>query len=178
MTKDLSKKIRWNSYYKRILLFIGVLVLIYTGFNGKLRMDEQRYLTNLTAHSWKQDDYKDSGSYTLQEDGILYATYIMEPGVNPIPLKEYQPGVIARKDNLVIKVKAGNKQYVVISEANDPKVTHEAIVEVDKAGNLSKSESSWSDEKKQSVNAYLKKYQKEYVDLLKNTVHKRQEIVD
>lgn len=43
MTKDLSKKMRRNKYYKRILLVIGMVALIYVGFNTKLRMDEKHY---------------------------------------------------------------------------------------------------------------------------------------
>ncbi|ALS02106.1 XRE family transcriptional regulator [Enterococcus silesiacus] len=178
MTKDLSKKMRWNNYYKRILVVIGILSLIYVGFNGKLRMDEQRYLKNLTAHSWKQDDYRYSGSYALEEGGVLYSTYVMEVGFNPIPLTEHNPWVIARKDKLVVKVKEGNKRNVVISKANDPKVKYDATVEVDETGNLINSDPSWSDEKEQSLKAYLKKYQKEYVELLRETASKRKEIIN
>ncbi|MGX7245924.1 helix-turn-helix domain-containing protein [Enterococcus quebecensis] len=177
MAKDLSKKVRWNNYYKRILIVVGALVLIYVGFNGKMRMDEQRYLKNLTAHSWKQDDDRFSGSYALKEEGVLYATYIIETGFNPVPLKESHPWVIARKDKLVVEVKNGNKRYVIISSENDPKVTYNATVEVDESGNLLKSDPKWSAKKEQSLKDYLKKYQKEYVELLKRTVGKRQEII-
>ncbi|ALS36314.1 transcriptional regulator with XRE-family HTH domain [Enterococcus rotai] len=177
MTKDLSKKMKWNKYYKRILFGIGVLALIYVGFNTKLRLDEKHYLKNLATYSWKQDDYRYSGSYALEEDDVLYATYIMETGFNPIPLKEHRPWVIARKDKLVVKVKEDDKRYVVISKANDPKVKYDATVEVDEFSNLIKSDPSWSDEKEQSLNVYLKKYQKEYIELLKQTLNKRQEIV-
>lgn len=177
MTKNLSKQVRWNKYYKRILAVIGILALIYVGFNGKLRMDEQRYLKNLATHSWKQDDDRYAGSYALKEDGVLYATYIMDVGFNPIPFTEYNLWVIARKDKLVVKVKEKNKKYVVISKSNDPKVNYEANVEVDESGHLLKSELDWSDEKEQSLKEYLKKYQKEYQMLLGKTIEKREQII-
>ncbi|WP_086315259.1 hypothetical protein A5821_002701 [Enterococcus sp. 7F3_DIV0205] len=177
MAKDLSKKVKWNKYYKRILIVIGILAVIYVGFNGKLRMDEQRYLKNLAAHSWKQDDYKYAGSYALKEADVLYSTYILETGFNPIPLSEHHPWVIARKGKLVVEVKEGNKRYVIIAKDNDPNVTYSATVEVDEAGNVIKSDSSWSKEKEESLKEYLKKHQKEYTELLKETVRKRKEII-
>lgn len=177
MAKDLSKKMRWNKYYKRILVVIGILAVIYVGFNGKLRMDEKRYSKNLATHSWKQDDYRDSGNYALKEEGVLYSTYVMEVGFNPIPFTEYHLWVIARKDKLVVKIKEGNKRNVVISKENDPKVKFDATVEVDEAGNLISSDSSWSGEKEQSLNAYLKKYQKEYKMLLEKSIEKREQII-
>lgn len=177
MTKDLSKKMRWNIYYKRILITIGILLVIYASFNGKLRMDEHRYVKNLTAHSWKQDDYRDLSGYTIKEDGILFATHIIHSGWNPIPVQESKPWVIARKNQLVVKVDGANKCSVTISESNDPKVEYEATVEVDTAGNLLTSDFKWSDEKEQFLKDYLKKYQKDYSKLLKKAVTKRQEIV-
>lgn len=177
MAKDLSKKMRWNKYYKRILVVIGILAVIYVGFNGKLRMDEKCYSKNLATHSWKQDDYRDSGNYALKEEGVLYSTYVMEVGFNPIPFTEYHLWVIARKDKLVVKIKEGNKRNVVISKENDPKVKFDATVEVDEAGNLISSDSSWSGEKEQSLNAYLKKYQKEYKMLLEKSIEKREQII-
>lgn len=101
----------------------------------------------------------------------------METGFNPIPLNEHTPWVIARKDKLVVEVKEANKRYIVISKANDPKVKYDATVEVDAASNLLKSDPKWSEEKEQYLQLYLTKYQKEYVELLKETMSKRQEIV-
>ncbi|EOH96113.1 hypothetical protein UAY_03023 [Enterococcus moraviensis ATCC BAA-383] len=177
MTKDLSKKMKWNMYYKRILIIIGIVVLVYSGFNGKLRLDEQHYLKNLKEHSWKQDDYRDSASYSIKEEGVLYATYIIKNGFNPIPLPEHDPWVIARKENLVVKVNKRDKKTVYILKDNDPKVEYDAAVEVDSDGNIIKSELNWSDEKEEFLKEYLKKYQKEYVELLKRTTAKRQEVV-
>lgn len=178
MTKNLSNKLRWNGRYKKILLVIGILFLIYAGFNLKLRLDEKRYLTNLSAHSWENDDIRYLGGYALKEKGVLYSTYIMENGWNPIPLKENNPGVIARKDPLVVKVKKGNKLYIVISKANDPKVKYDATVEVDAQANLVKIDPKWSAEKQEAIVDYLKKYQTDYVDLLERTVNKRNTIVN
>ncbi|WP_233637910.1 XRE family transcriptional regulator [Carnobacterium maltaromaticum] len=177
MTKNLSNKLRWNGRYKKILLVIGILFLIYAGFNLKLRLDEKRYLTNLSAHSWKNDDIRYLGGYVLKEKNITYSTYIIENGFNPIPLKENNPWVIARKDPLVVEVKKGNKLYVVISKANDPKVKYDATVEVDSNGNLHELDSEWSNKKQQAIVDYLKKYQSDYVDLLERAVNKRKTII-
>ncbi|CRH17494.1 Helix-turn-helix family protein [Carnobacterium maltaromaticum] len=177
MTKNLSNKLRWNGRYKKILLVIGILFLIYAGFNLKLRLDEKRYLTNISAHSWKNDDIRYLGGYVLKEKDITYSTYIMENGFNPIPLKENSPWVIARKDPLVVKVKQGNKLYIVISKANDPKVTYDATVEVDNKANLFELDPEWSNKKQKAIVDYLKKYQTDYIDLLKRAVNERKAIV-
>lgn len=178
MTKNLSNKLRWNGRYKKILLVIGILFLIYTGFNLKLRLDEKRYLTNISAHSWKNDDIRYLGGYVLKEKDITYSTYVMENGFNPIPLKENSPWVIARKDPLVVKVKQGNKLYIVISKANDPKVTYDATVEVDAQVNLVKIDPKWSAENQKSLEDYLTDHQKEYKDLLDGAITKRLDIIN
>lgn len=177
MTKDLSKKMKWNKHYKRILIVLGLLATVYAGFNGKLRLDERRYRNNLSTFSWKKDNERYAGGYELKKNGVLYSTYIMENGWNPVPLEEHNPWIIARKEPLVVEVKEKNQYYVIIAKGNDPQVKHSARVAVDRNAKIVKVDSEWSKEKEQYLNAYLEKYQKEYVKLLKSAINKREEIM-
>ncbi|MEO1771320.1 helix-turn-helix domain-containing protein [Candidatus Enterococcus ferrettii] len=55
MTKDYSKKLRWNKYYKVILGVMALVTILAAGSLAKLRWDEQKYRDNLRTHSWKQE---------------------------------------------------------------------------------------------------------------------------
>lgn len=183
MTKEVSKKIRMNKVYKIILGVLAIFAVCYLGYNQKLRMDENRYKSNLTENSWnnnlERNCYgKKPNQYELRVDGIVYWTQVLPVGMRGIPLREDKIDVIARKGNMVVGVKVDSMIYAYFSQDNDPSVNFIANAKIDPEGQLLEKNPKWSKEKTEKIESYLKKYQKDYQTLIAETIKKRQQIVD
>lgn len=187
MTKEITKKANMGGVYKKLLKIllsvIAVAALAYLGMNLKLRSDEGRYRGNLQADGWEnittmndrnQPNYN---SYELKKDGIYYWTYIMETGMLGIPLQEFYPNVIARKDHFTVYVKKDHDYEIIVSPKADKNIDFEAGVKVDKNGKMIERKKSWSDEKVKAINDYLNNHQKIHQELLKKAEEKRQMIL-
>lgn len=181
MTKNVTKKMKMNRYYKWVLMIISVLCLLYVGTNITLRVKENRYRTNLMANGWKVNQEGqaqwDSNGYELLEGEMDYYTYILPTGLTGIPLKEQKVNVITRKGKLVIDVTDENHIELVIAKSNDKEVTHFAKVLVNKNQEIMTGQTDWSKAKKAFITDYMEKHKEEYQEMIDQTLIKRQDIV-
>lgn len=181
MTKNVTKKMKMNRYYKGVLIMIGVLCVMYVGTNITLRVKENRYRTNLEAYGWKVNQEGqaqwDSNGYDLLEGEMNYYTYILPTGLTGVPLKEQKVNIITRKDKLVIDVTDENHIELVMAKSNDKDVTHFAKVTVNKNQELAANNKEWSESEKEFITGYMEKYEEEYQEMIDHTLMKRQEII-
>lgn len=182
MTKTVTKKIKMNKVYKIILAVIGVLVLCYVGFNVKLRMDENKYRSNLDHYGWKhenqENDYAgETNSYELKEAGTSYFTYVMPVGLQGFPMEEQKIWVIARKEPFVIDVRGNDWIEIVVTKNFAPDAKYFGKIKVD--ADLQKIEvaSEGSEKKKAYLKDYVNEHKKEYQQLIKETLTKRDQII-
>ncbi|MBO1305009.1 helix-turn-helix transcriptional regulator [Enterococcus sp. 669A] len=177
MTKNFSKKLRWNRYYKIILAVIAVVVIVPASSLAKLHWDEHRYRENLAAHSWREDeDSRYPDGYLLNEGEIEYSVFITRVGWLPIPLPEYRPGVTAIKGDLMVHVNEGDQNSITVHDAPGKNRTYTDSIAVDDQANIIE-EKDWSAEKKKAIETYIADHKTEYITLLKAAAEKRAEIV-
>lgn len=177
MTKNFSKKLRWNRYYKIILAVIAVVVIVPASSLAKLHWDEQRYRENLAAHSWREDkDTRYPDWYLLNEGNIEYSTYILRTGLLPIPLQERHPSVIAAADDLLVEVEGGNQNSITVKHAPGKDRTYTDSITVDDQANIIE-EKDWSTAKKQAIEGYIHDHKSDYIALIKKASVKRAEII-
>lgn len=181
MTKKISKKLKWNSYYKYILGSIAIAVLVYVAFNVKQRLDEDRYITNLKTIGWskpKSGFYSQVNAknvYAYSENGYSYNTFIVPAGLWPNSPKNIQ--INAHYKTLAIVVSNNNKIEAVIDHQNDPTVDYYATVSVNTNAQLTKPNKHYSAAKNKSINDYLIKHHKNYIAIIKNGIAMRNKIV-
>ncbi|MHC5228620.1 helix-turn-helix domain-containing protein [Enterococcus sp. LJL99] len=178
MTKEVSKKIRMNKYYKIIIGIIAVIFILYIGYNQKLRMDEGKYRENLAHFGWSLDaDQNDGNGYKLTEGRTIYWTYILPTGSVGFPLEEQNVNIITRKESLVIDVHDRGNIELVISKSNDPTVLYSGKVEVNNEVEITQMDADWSTEKQAFMKGYIEQNKKEYQILIDKTIEKIKEIV-
>lgn len=178
MTKEVSKKIRRNKYYKIALFVIVIIFTLYIGYNQKLRMDEGKYRENLAHFDWSLDaNQKDGNGYELTEGNINYWTYILPTGSIGFPLEEQNVNIITRKELLVLNVHDKVNIELVIAKDNDSTVLYSGTVNVNKDGTITKMDPDWSKEKQAFMKKYIEQNKKEYQVLIAKTIEKRNEII-
>lgn len=182
MSKSVTKKVKMNKVYKIILAIIGLLVVIYIGFNLKLRMDEHRYRQNLENYGWEVERETEPGlgyknAYQLSQNDVTFWTYVLPAGLIGFPLTEQNISVIANKNNYIVSVENEDDLEVSVLHGNDPAVDFDVSVKVNQAGQLIENRATWSKKKRQTIEDYLKKYQKTHVKLLEESLEKRNEII-
>lgn len=178
MTKEVSKKIRRNKYYKIALFVIAIMFILYIGYNQKLRMDEEKYRENLAHFGWSLDpNQPDGNGYERIEGDRSYWTYILPTGSIGFPLEEQKVNIITRKEPLVINVHDEEKIELIIAKDNDPSVLYSGTVNVNKEVVITKMDSNWSKEKQAFMKKYIEQNKKEYQVLITKTIEKRNEIV-
>lgn len=184
MSKDLSKKVKMHRYYKRILIVLGILALVYGSFNLKLRVDETRYRGNLIAYGWKHpnptDEFAKSvayNSYEKIENGIHYNTFVLPAGLIGYPMKDQKINLITKKEGFIVTVEDKRHFSVMVNEEQDEALSFTANVPVDRKGLRIENKSQWSDKKAREIDAYLEKYQEIHQELIETSLVKRQEIV-
>lgn len=179
MTKDLSKRIRNNKFYKITLVVMVIVLILPLSSIIKLNLEEKNYRNNLSEYYWeKGKDVQSPDGYELTESGVRYSTYILRTGLNPIPLEERHPWVIAKKGPLVVEVKKNNQQFIAVSNSNDKTMKYTGRVEVTSQANIIQEDNDWSDKKKETIEKYINQHKDEYKVLLKKASEKRQQIVE
>ncbi|MFL2081846.1 helix-turn-helix domain-containing protein [Latilactobacillus sakei] len=181
MTKEVSKRMHMNKYYKIALTIIVVILLGLVISNRRLNQLEQRYRENLTHYDWRLMPNGISeakrNAYEIKSKGASYWTYIVPAGLNPIPFEEYKVNVIARENKHVVDVLDSQHITVVFSKSNDAKLKYQGSVQVNLAGELIADQPRLTSAKKAYFKAYLKQHQKTYQALIQNSLRKKQEII-
>lgn len=181
MTKEVSKRMHMNKYYKIVLTMIAVILLGLVISNRRLNQLEQRYRENLTHYGWHLDKdtspYANNSAYELKTEDTTYYTYILPTGYNPIPLEERKVNIITRRNGHVVDVLDSQHITVVFSKSNDAKLKYQGSVQVNLAGELIADQPRLTGAKKAYFKAYLKQHQKTYQALIQNSLQKKQEII-
>lgn len=181
MTKEVSKRMHMNKYYKIALTIIVVILLGLVISNRRLNQLEQRYRENLTHYGWHLDKdtspYANNSAYELKTGDTTYYTYILPTGYNPIPLEERKVNIITRQNGHVVDVLDSQHITVVFSKSNDAKLKYQGSVQVNLAGELIADQPRLTSAKKAYFKAYLKQHQKTYQALIQNSLRKKQEII-
>lgn len=181
MTKEVSKRMHMNKYYKIVLTMIAVILLGLVISNRRLNQLEQRYRENLTHYGWHLDKdtspYANNSAYELKTEDTTYYTYILPTGYNPIPLEERKVNIITRRNRHVVDVLDSQHITVVFSKSNDAKLKYQGSVQVNLAGELIADQPRLTGAKKAYFKAYLKQHQKTYQALIQNSLQKKQEII-
>lgn len=181
MTKEVSKRMHMNKYYKIVLTMIAVILLGLVISNRRLNQLEQRYRENLTHYGWHLDKdtspYANNSAYELKTEDTTYYTYILPTGYNPIPLEERKVNIITRRNGHVVDVLDSQHITVVFSKSNDAKLKYQGSGQVNLAGELIADQPRLTGAKKAYFKAYLKQHQKTYQALIQNSLQKKQEII-
>ncbi|MCI3028266.1 helix-turn-helix domain-containing protein [Desemzia sp. C1] len=184
MAKDTTKKLKRGQLYKYALIALSIIVLLYFGYNAKLRLDEHTYRSNLEEYGWENiqssspaQSKDESNAYELAENDITYKSHLLtaEDSIG-FPLPEQNISVITTKDDFVVDVSYENEIGVSISPENDQTVSKQFYVTVDRNGNLAESDSSWSEDERQAILNYLSTYQDTHQELIDKTLEKISEI--
>lgn len=181
MTKEVSKRMHMNKYYKIALTMIAVILLGLVISNRRLSQLEQRYRENLTHYGWHLDKdtspYANNSAYELKTGDMTYYTYILPTGYNPIPLEERKVNIITRQNGHVVDVLDSQHITVVFSKSSDAQLKYQGSVQVNLAGELIADQPRLTGAKKAYFKAYLKQHQKTYQALIQNSLQKKQEII-
>lgn len=183
MAKDTTKKLKRGKLYKYALIAVSLIVLLYFGYNAKLRLDEHTYRSNLEKNGWQNiqstspsQSKNEGNAYELIENDIDYWAYILPVEWIGFPLPEQNISVITTKDDFIVDVSYENEIGVSISPENDPDVSKQFYVTVDKNGKLIESNSKWSEAERQTILNYLSTYQDTHQELIDKTFEKISEI--
>lgn len=179
MAKDTTKKLRRGKFYKTALIAVGVLFLVYFGYNTKLRFDEYSYRSNLEENGWEQvssETLKEEYSfYELTEDDINYWTPFLPTGWTFFPFFEQELRIVAiYKNDFIVRVGADEDILVNISPENDPSIHKQVYVQTNTDGELIEDKENWSAEYKNKIINYLSEYQDIHKELISQTFDKRQ----
>lgn len=177
IVKDVTKEMKRNKYYRLILKISAAIVLVFLLFNLVLKVNQQRYLSNLKELGWQ----------TLQIDKINQTTdkqFELIEGDTDYYVNLASPRIglkmITRKDNLVIEVKNESHIELIISKDNDPTANENINVKVRKKLILSDKPFDnfqlTSEQTNDSVLDYISKNKKEYQEMIDNTLLKINEI--
>ncbi|MCP8852608.1 helix-turn-helix transcriptional regulator [Latilactobacillus sakei] len=181
MTKEVSKRMHMNKYYKIVLTMIAVILLGLVISNRRLNQLEQRYRENLTHYGWHLDKdtspYANNSAYELKTEDTTYYTYILPTGYNPIPLEERKVNIITRRNGHVVDVLDSQHITVAFSKSNDAQLKYQGSGQVNLAGELIADQPRLTGAKKAYFKAYLKQHQKTYQALIQNSLQKKQEII-
>lgn len=182
MAKETTKKIKRGKIYKIALIMVGVFLLLYFGYNAKLRLDERAYRANLEENGWVRlanspEGNADSNNYELTEDGIVYWTQISPSGIASFPLPGCNISIITRQDNFMIEVSYEDDVAVKLSPENDPEINKAFFVKINGHGGLAETKDSWSEDELRKIRNYLEKYQDVHEALIEKTREKKQEII-
>lgn len=183
MAKDTTKKLKRGKLYKYALIAVSIIVLLYFGYNTKLRLDEHTYRSNLEEYGWENiqpsspaQSKDESNAYELAENDIVYWTYILPAKLIGFPLPEQNISIITRQNDFIVDVSYENEIGVSISPENNPTVSKQFYVNVDRNGNLAESDSSWSEDERQIILNYLSTYKDTHQELIDKTFEKISEI--
>lgn len=173
MTKNVTKKIKMNKYYKMSLIFLLFLIFSYIGFNLYLSSTEKKYHKNLEKNGWEiyyPDNEPGFNQFILNEDGIDYYTSILPTGLIGFPLEEQKLTIISKKNGLVMLIKDKKDMEIVISKENDPNVGFNSRVQVNEKLEIINKQSSLSDETEIMTEEYIDIHKKDYEELIDKTL--------
>ncbi|WP_424350088.1 helix-turn-helix domain-containing protein (plasmid) [Latilactobacillus sp. 5-91] len=176
MVKETSKKTKRFKFYKIVSCILGLMILVYVGYNQKLRHDENTYRSNLVTKGWHVTD-KDRSSgneYELKKHGISYWTYIVPAGLTGVPLSEQKVNVIVKKSNLIVNVIDNTHFEIIIYDKN---IDFSARVNVDKNVKVLSFDKKATPEKKTKIKEYLLKYKTEYQEMIHEGTKERNGII-
>jgi len=179
MNDKVRKKINLKRISKNVLISIGLLVLIFGGYNLKIRMDEKKYNNNLENHGWKLEETMDIATdnnnsrklYELKEDGITYNTYVMMIKSPQLKFKDYSPSIIATKGKYQLS-HLDKKSFAISVELG----AHKTTVNVDNNLNLTKNNPNWGNKDENKIKEYISKNKDTYLKLLKGVQEKKAEL--
>ena len=184
VAKDTTKKLKRGKVYKIALIVVGILFLLYFGYNAKLRIDENIYRSNLEKNGWEKvvpnsstQERGENNAYELVENGITYWTYVLPAELIGFPMPEQNISIITRQENFIVDLAYDNDIGVSISPENDSNVSKQFYVKVNQSGNLVESKPSWTEQEKQTIINYLSKNQEIHKDLINKSIEKRNEII-
>lgn len=183
MAKVTTKKLKRGNLYKKALIAVSIIVLLYFGYNAKLRLDEHTYRSNLEKNGWEKiipasstQERADNNAYELVESGVTYWTYVLPAELIGFPMPEQNISVITRQKDFIVDVSYENDIGVSISPENDPNVSKQFYVKVNRNGSLAETDPSWSEKKRQTILDYLSTYQDTHQELINKTFEKINEI--
>lgn len=173
MTKDVSKKMRWNKYYKVILGVIIFMVIGYCGYNFKLRLDENRYRENLVQDGWESGlgQQPSPDIYETKENDIDFFTIVI-PVKYGGPIIQNKAYVTGQKGGLTIKAYNKNEIQMTITKDNDPAVKHNGKVTVNEDLSEITVTSTENPKKVKYFKQYIKDHREAYQVLISQTLAK------
>lgn len=183
MAKDTTKKLKRGKLYKKALIALSIIVLLYFGYTAKLRINEHTYRSNLEKNGWENiqptspTQAKGEGNaFELIEKDIAYWTYILPAELIGFPLPEQTISIITSQNAFMVDVSYENDIGVSISPENDPNISQQFYVKVNRDGNLAEVDPSWTEKERQTILDYLSTYQDTHQELINKTFKKINEI--
>ena len=182
MAKDTTKKIRRGKIYKRALITVGVIFLIYVGYNLKLRFNEHTYRNNLQENGWEQvsagEFQGENHFYELTENDVNYWISVLPTGWISFPLPEQELRFVTTyNDHFIIRVGSDDEISVNISPENDSLFHKQIYVQTNINGELIGNIEDWSEEYKNKIINYLATYQDVHKELINQTLDKKQKVL-
>ncbi len=176
MVKETTKKIRRGEVYKTILVAIGVVLILFMGYGGKLKFDEYALRSNLKQQGWVQlvspEESGASNAYGLSEEGIIYKGFISPSKWN----SKKGIHIFTQKDEFMIEISYDDVIATSISPENDSNIFKTYYLELNQDGTLSDIVSGLSEEEKQAIHEYLEQNKALHGDLIKKTLEKKLEL--
>ena len=176
MVKETTKKIKRGEIYKTILVAIGIVLILFIGYGGKLKLDEHALRSNLKQQGWVQlaspEESGASNAYRLSEEGIVYKGIISPSKWN----SEKGMHVFTQKDEFMIEISYDDVITTSISPENDSNIFDNYYLELNQDGTLSGIAIGLSKEEKQTIHEYLERNKDVYVDLIEKTFEKKLEL--
>lgn len=177
VVKDVSKKIAMNKYYRLFFRVLSVIVIFCLFSSVFFKVKEGRYLRNLEANGWKpvyanERDKISSEQYELVEGDI---DYYVNMGHIKSKLK-----LITRKEKLVIEIKDKEHIELIISTLNDSMVRESINIRVNERVEISEkglqNRQLISQQSYDYATDYINKHQKDYQEMIDNSLVKIAEI--
>lgn len=185
VAKDMSKKIKMNSYYNFIFKILVIIVVLYLCGGLYSKINEKIYLKNLEKNHWKaytgtRNGESKSKQYELMEGDIDYYINLANMGNIYNLIKKEKLKIITRKDNLVIEVEDESNIELIISKLNDPSATENINLKVNQ--NLKPSDKIFdntqliSEQTNDLTMEYVNKNKRAYQEMINKTLEKLEEI--
>ena len=176
MVKETTKKIKRGEIYKTILVAIGVVLILFMGYGGKLKLDEYALRSNLKQQGWVQLSASEksgaSSVYGLSEEGIIYTGIISTSKWN----SEKGIHVFTQKDEFMIEISYDDVIATSISPKNDSNISKNYYLELNQDGTTSDITTGLSKEEQQIIHEYLDQNKDVYADLIEKTLGKKLEL--
>lgn len=173
MTKDVTKKLKMNKFYKISLVTLIIIIISYLGFNIHLSNVEKKYHRNLEKNGWEiysPENEAGFNQFILDEDGIHYYTTIFPTGLIGVPLKEQKLKIIAKKNGLAVLVQNKNNMEIVISKEIDSNIDFNSKVKINEKLEIIETSFSIPEETKKLIEEYIRTHEKDYQDLISKTL--------